>query len=139
MEVTNLFAFEADLEAFADQIDVELRTVIKRIVIALHDRIVERTPVDTGRARASWGIEKDEVGSYEAEEGTSLSGDQAARVAKGQQGKLRQDFDPYVVWWIFNNLPYILKLEYGHSSQAPSGMVRLALAEVEAEIIGILR
>ena len=37
---------------------------------------------------------------------------------------------PFGVIWIVNNTPYIQPLELGWSSQAPAGMVRVALAEV---------
>lgn len=33
--------------------------------------------------------------------------------------------------YIVNNLPYAIPLEYGHSSQAPSGMVRITLARFQ--------
>lgn len=33
--------------------------------------------------------------------------------------------------YIVNNLPYAVPLEYGHSSQAPSGMVRVTLASFQ--------
>jgi hypothetical protein len=33
--------------------------------------------------------------------------------------------------YIVNNLPYAIPLEYGHSSQAPQGMVRLAAIEFQ--------
>lgn len=137
LEVENLFQFEADLEKFAEDIDAEIQTVIRKVVIALHDKIVERTPVDTGRARASWGIEEDTPGSFEQDE-DYFNPSGADSDAKLAQAEVRRDFDPYTIFWIFNNLPYILALEYGHSTQAPTGMVRIALAEVEAEILARL-
>lgn len=33
---------------------------------------------------------------------------------------------------IFNNVEYINMLEYGHSQQAPAGMVRVTIAEFQA-------
>ncbi|MNJ81742.1 hypothetical protein D3C77_807050 [compost metagenome] len=33
--------------------------------------------------------------------------------------------------FIVNNLPYAIPLEYGHSSQAPAGMVRVTLANFQ--------
>lgn len=34
--------------------------------------------------------------------------------------------------WLMNNLPYGQPLEYGHSSQAPAGMVRVTVAEFQS-------
>jgi hypothetical protein len=42
------------------------------------------------------------------------------------------------VIWIYNNLPYIERLEFGHSQQAPLGMVRISIAEIETELYGAL-
>lgn len=36
--------------------------------------------------------------------------------------------------WLMNNVPYAQKLEYGHSSQAPAGVVRISVAEFQAFI-----
>jgi hypothetical protein len=35
------------------------------------------------------------------------------------------------IFYLTNNLPYGERLEYGYSKQAPSGMVRITLAEYE--------
>lgn len=37
-----------------------------------------------------------------------------------------------VVIWIINNVPYSIELEYGHSKQAPNGMVRVTAEEFQA-------
>ena len=135
----SLYRFEVDLRAFAKQIDVDLGTVVRKVVVDLHDNIIARTPVDTGRARASWGIERDSVGDFEQPEDYTASSGEATADAQSQQFALEGWFDPYTVYWIFNNLKYILPLEFGHSMQAPTGMVAIALAEIEAEIIGGFR
>ncbi len=136
----SLFEFEADLTKFAAKIDVDLSVVVKKIVFDLFTKIVLRTPVDTGRARASWGIEAGQPGTDFVTEGSHLGRDQATDVAKAQLSKLglTPKEAAYQVWWIYNNLPYVESLEYGHSKQAPAGMVRVSLAEVEAEIDSIL-
>lgn len=36
--------------------------------------------------------------------------------------------------WITNNVPYSVPLEYGHSGQAPNGMVRVTMAEAPSYI-----
>lgn len=60
-----------------------------------------RTPIDTGNARAGW--ERFPPGLSEL--GTTQ--------------------------WVFNNVPYIVVLEFGHSRQAPHGMARITAAEVQ--------
>ena len=41
--------------------------------------------------------------------------------------------------FIVSNLAYIEALENGHSQQAPQGMVTISVAEIEADIDGILQ
>ena len=93
-------------------------------------KIVMRTPVDKGRARASWTVSKDTANiGFTAKEGREYSLQDALDNFKSI-GKIY----PYSVIYITNNLPYIEKLEFGHSKQASAGMVRVSLAELEAEL-----
>lgn len=43
------------------------------------------------------------------------------------------------VAYIVNNLPYSIPLEYGHSSQAPDGMVRVTLARLQQIVDDAIR
>jgi hypothetical protein len=114
--------------------------------------VVLRTPVLSGRARASWNVS---IGSMD------LS---IPEPGKGQYGHLTpekavaalQDLGLYDVVWISSGLPYITVLEYGgypnppaigtwnpklkqfeirsaggFSKQAPAGMLRITLDELE--------
>jgi hypothetical protein len=67
-----------------------------------------RTPIDTGTARSGW---------ERFPPGTSIPG---------------------TTQWVFNNVPYIVPLEYGHSQQAPAGMARITAAESQARMDGIV-
>jgi hypothetical protein len=136
----SLFRFNADVSKFSETIQVDLGLVVKKIVFDVFTKIVWRTPVDTGRCRASWGIERSKVGSDQAPDGMKVDPQTATGIAREQLQKLNVPSQELgrSVWWIYNNLPYAVALEYGHSRQAPSGMVRIALAEVEAEISGYL-
>lgn len=40
-----------------------------------------------------------------------------------------------VGWIVGNRVEYIVRLEYGHSKQAPSGMVRIALKELSRDYL----
>lgn len=132
VNVQNAKAFGADLDKFAATIGVNVELVTRRTVFQLHRRITELTPVRTGRARASWGISMGTVpndpGEPPSKEKVPLS-KQQSRINTG-------DFaGAYGVWWIYNNLPYIQRLEEGYSQQAPAGMVSVALAEAEADML----
>jgi hypothetical protein len=81
------------------------------------------TPVDTGFARASWWKAIGGVGSHpnQPTKGETVS------APLHPLGKLKLTQKAYLA----NNAPYILALEYGHSSQArnPDGMIRITLEE----------
>jgi hypothetical protein len=81
------------------------------------------TPVDTGFARASWWKSIGGVGSHpnQPTKGETVS------APLHPLGKLKLTQKAYLA----NNAPYILALEYGHSSQArnPDGMIRITLEE----------
>lgn len=128
----NAFRFKADLDKFADTIGVDIRTVRKKVSFDLFASILKKMPVDTGRARFGWEM-------------TDNSPSGAPPPPPGQYPLAPSVFlqparfdDPFSVTVISNKVPYIRALEFGHSQQAPNGMVRIAIAEVEAGIGALL-
>lgn len=137
--------FDAPVKAFAEAFNLQMGIVCKVITLDLFTRVTMRTPVDTGRARAGWQIAigapseflppevEGKSGEDKASGGmkfTSLFNGGKAAVDIAAAGKI----DGGELIYITNNLPYIEALEFGHSKQAPAGMVRLSVAEVAAEI-----
>lgn len=133
MSVGDPYQFRADLAAFAKQIEADVALVRKKVVVDIFGRIVSRTPVRSGRARMSWNVTDDLPDLQPAPEVASdPDAAKAFALAKLAQLKFTQ---PYTVTYVANGLPYIVELEHGSSKQAPQGMVRLALSEVEAGIV----
>lgn len=118
----------ANLDAWARKIDQELNRVVAAVCMDLSSKVILRTPVDTGRARANWKATIDLPSS-----GTTLDTDksgtsaikEAERVSLGAAGN---------IFYLTNNLPYIGPLEYGSSQQAPRGMVRITVSEFNAAV-----
>ena len=82
-------------------------------------------PVDTGRARANTIVS---IGSpvYQVLDRYDKSGGNTI-----MEGVTRlTGLEPYTVVYLQNNLPYIEKLEDGHSKQAPIGMFGAAFNSV---------
>lgn len=125
---------KVDFAALAQAVNLTIEQAIRYTALRVHNGVIEKTPVDTGRARGSWGLSLGSPGTYELPEG-NYGPDGGAQRARAEQQNLDQltGENPQDVW-IFNNLPYIEALENGHSQQAPLGMVAVTLAEVEAEI-----
>jgi hypothetical protein len=84
---TNLHAFEADLGKFAELMDVAPALVLKRVTADLHRRISMRTPVDTGRARASWDVKEGSPSAWiPPETKISVAGKTNVNLGKGLAG-----------------------------------------------------
>jgi hypothetical protein len=114
----------------------------RRIVFGLYGRITDGNPVDSGRSRANWfvtrGTPSSEVDGFEGTpkaKGGDPDSNAAAAAARAESRPAAVSYrQPYEMFWITNNLPYIEALELGTSGQAPSGFVRIAIAATEAEV-----
>lgn len=122
-------SFEADLAKFGKKIGVNLATVQKRITFDMHGRITQRNPVDTGFSRASWDVTVGEpvtVAPPQPSEGQAIEPvDISAGIAA---------IDGTKPSFVSSAVHYLKYLEEGSSDQAPLGMVRITVAEVQAEI-----
>lgn len=79
-----------------------------------------------GAARGSWNASINDPESFFSKDHTDESGEnailKAKRVADGAPGS---------VFYLVSNCPWIRRLEYeGHSSQAPAGMVRISITQM---------
>lgn len=124
--------FEGDLDTFAKQVGIDYAKVVKHVAFDLFRRFVEKTPVDTGRARASWNITIGKIDPTVAPEGQQPEMNTWAAEAKAASAVATLTERAVLTTPIFitNNLPYIGELENGHSRQAPHGMVVLSIDEV---------
>ena len=113
-------SFENDIRKFAKKAGTNMVTVRKSLFFELSKEIMERTPVDTGRARANWIPSTGKPSSMTVRSNNDYVMARVQNVLK----KTRLDDTLYLV----NNLPYINKLEYGYSNKAPKGMVRVTVA-----------
>lgn len=103
--------------------------VVRGTLLEMSSRIIKRSPVDTGRFRNNWNA------SFAApSNATKTSSDPSGTQATLEAANLLAKFEMGQTFYLTNNLPYSLKLEYGSSQQAPGGMVRLTAAEFDAEI-----
>lgn len=91
----------------------QVHLVVKRVALDALRRIVRRTPVMTGRARANWQLT---IGSPASDEVNVLDKQGGTTIAAGLETlKALSEVAPrsFPVVWITNNLPYILVLEEG--------------------------
>ena len=100
----------------------------------IFESLVEKTPVDTGEARGSWTISltgpnpaNDRGPSSATHIGQSLTAEERSYVKSKMQSFLNGGKENI---WFINDAGYAKALEYGHSKQAPSGMIRRTGAQV---------
>jgi len=131
----NAADFSNALTALADHTTGSIEKVIRKACIDLYRSIVEKTPVDTGRAKASWGLSTHHTNDEASE---NMTPEEAVQVVSDNISDFTfKAQDDQVI--IYNNLEYIEYLENGTSQQAPSGMVSLSLVEFTAFFNNALR
>jgi hypothetical protein len=79
-----------------------------------------------GRFRGNWQLTIGDPASGELER-IDPNGAATLAAMRAQVATLTAGQTAYIV----NNLPYAVPLEYGHSKQAPQGMVRVTLARFQ--------
>ena len=138
-----LQVFNGQIDEFSRRSGIALETVIRRLALEIYNGVTLKTPVDTGRARASWNLHagapsvkvvptpfgdaKVEFRDYNKEEIDAF--------ATAEIGTFENLGTLYVQpVFVTNGLHYIIYLEHGSSKQAPQGMVSLTLNEVEISL-----
>ncbi len=122
--------FALEISAFAKKAGDNANLVIRKVAIDMYSRVIQRSPVDTGRFRGNWQLTvgKEPTGNVDRTDKTG-----SATVAEGTKAVAKFEAGPDI--FIVNNLPYGSRLEYeGWSKQAPAGMVRITVAEYQGLI-----
>jgi len=118
--------FNLDLAKFSKKTQLNLDIVARKVGFEIWNGVTKKTPVDTGRARASWNLTEEVVNLSTASENVVHGSN-----AKGSVGRITGKGD---VIYITNNVDYINELDKGTSQQAPNGMVSLTINEVQAQL-----
>ena len=113
----------------------KMETVIKKTVFDLTSAIIADTPVDTGRARSNWQV------SFNTPIDAKLEiDDKSGRSTVSKAKRLINNSKVPLVYYIQNNLPYIMRLEYDNwSKQAPAGFVRINLLKFNQILKGNIK
>ena len=143
----------ADARGFEAQIKSEFKAsmdqwnlIIRKIGLLALQKLVLKTPVGNpalwqssppagyvgGRARANWFVE---IGGAGIEVTSDVDASGGVSISRGNSviGSYRAR-DDFPVISLYNNLPYIQKLEGGHSTQAPAGMLAVTVTELELSV-----
>lgn len=122
----------ADIQRIPLHLTQRTAQLLTLIVAETDAQLKMRSPVDTGRFRASWSIGLNQVNPTVAPDTPS-----------GQPVVAADPSIPAVTIgstvYITNSLPYARRLEYGWSKQAPAGMVRRTAAEMPQRIAALVK
>lgn len=117
--------FRRKFAAFVERAKGNQEQVVRKVAMDLLRSLVLKSPVDTGRFRGNWQVQ------YTLQPRTlgvvDRAGTTTIATATQDLSYLRLGETIYLV----NHLPYAVPLEYGHSKQAPVGMVRLTVTEFD--------
>lgn len=120
--------FTADISRFVRvKVGQRADAFCRQLTYNVAERLVEATPVDTGYARASWAIGFNALPQFQF---TGDADDNPGSVPPPDFGAIVLQAKAGDTIFIVNNANYIQRLEYGHSQQAPRGMVRPVMASV---------
>ena len=130
IRVTNGEQFAVDLDRYSKILGITRVRMYRKLTVDLWNNIVMRTPVDTGRARASWNVA---VGSPDPSVPPEL--EEGETYADPTLPGLANSLDADQMIYITSNLDYIQALEDGHSKQSPpNNMVKMAVVEEVARL-----
>lgn len=143
--------FALSLAAFAEKAPEKARTVVRRVALDTLSRVVMRTPVGNpatwkskppagyvgGRLRGNWAVS---IGVPGASPGAGPDRSPRGRATVARESAQINAADGEQPIYIMNSLPYVRVIEYeGHSGQAPAGMVRVTVTEMQAVVADIVR
>lgn len=120
--------FVADIGRWIDKAHRNGDAVMRQACQQASIDVIMHTPVDTGNAAGGWFALINSRGFQKSSYGHDLGITAALQDALPQAAKVKWGD----VFFLGNNVEYILPLEYGHSKQAPSGMVRVTVARLPA-------
>lgn len=118
--------FSESLHRFHDQCAKTANRRLRRIAMTALQKVVIRTPVKTGCARANWNVSVNQDNTGHNLNITDYEGGKT--ISKGTQTLANITIGNIV--YLTNTVPYIIQLEYGYSRQHPNGFLRLTAKEI---------
>lgn len=112
------FDVRFDLDGLTENVAEIADFTQRKAAMALQGELIEVTPRDTSRARAGWHLDTHNNG-FVPPKGQTTYTPQRQQAPKGA---------PFVL--VFNNVEYIVRLNEGHSTQAPARFVQIAVDKV---------
>lgn len=134
----DLHSFGRRMKVRASKVPNNVNRVVRQLSIVIDRELVMATPVDTGRARSNWIVSLQAPVTKEQQPytpyakgskggGAGASEGANAQAAMEQGASVIAKRQPGQAIHITNNVPYIRRLNDGHSAQAPANFVKRAI------------
>lgn len=126
--IMEIRTFEKDIAAWCAFVEDGVKEITEITITKAANDIIDLSPVDTGRYYSNWQVSANSIPTFSI--GVLEKSKDYAKTSLSRQIKAVVNSDSTRRVWISNVLPYANRLEYGHSSQAPNGV----LGVVEARL-----
>jgi|TARA_R110001606_G_scaffold398498_2_gene577688 hypothetical protein len=131
-----IMSFTLDLKEYADKTEKDIVEIVQLSCIDVFSKVIMDTPVGKPELWKRKPPANYKAGALKANWQASLNTRLTGRLKKKDKSGKRtinrmlamvKKYDGEGSVWLVNNLPYASRVEYGHSTQAPTGMVRVNL------------
>lgn len=127
-------SFSAQLGQFGEVTKDKMDAVFQDICVEIGESVIMLSPVLTGSFKGNWQLTA-ESPSNQSLISYDKDGFRTLEKLVADANNLQAGQKAYIV----NNLRYAKPLEYGHSQQAPAGMVRVTLARLQQIVSDAVR
>lgn len=128
--------FELEIEKYlTEDVPQEANLLARAVGAEALRRLVYRTPVKTGRARGAWFVSVDDRNYDQALADAAGNPTRSDAQAMNEGIGVINGSKPFQSIILQNNVEYIEALEDGSSTQAPSGMLAVTAAELQAVFV----
>lgn len=119
-------SFSLQIENWANEALGAIEQTFKDVVIQIGETLVNLSPVDTGLFKGNWQLTIDAPSNHSIDRHDKEGSETISALIAAANS-----LEPGQTAWLVNNLIYSIPLEYGHSQQAPAGVVRITVAQFQ--------
>lgn len=122
--------FADKIEDIANNLSDDLQEILAHTTGAVHERVIKDTPVKTGNACVNWQVGTTVNSTLQNKPENVIDGMTKAIERGRKELETRSN-----IYYIFNNVDYIGRLNRGYSRQAPSYFVQRSILQVIHNVV----
>lgn len=122
--MSNGSVFSAQIAEFVAKAKGNADLVVRKVALEMFSRVIQKSPVKDGRFKSSWVVA---INSIPSSDPGTIDKSGAPSFMRVDAAVLNLKAGNMIA--MTSSLSYSRRLEYGWSGQAPSGVVRITVAE----------